>query len=700
MMSRSSISSVLRLTVLIFSLIIFACTEKTYLTNPTADTKPPFVEWVRIASISDSTTEDRFGNPPHTVRDTVLLVITASDEFGIDSVKIYINGTVRLPRSTAANRYEFLWNTLADSDGVYSLEARAWDKAGNMGVTPSVMLYLRNNPPPSEDSKPPILIWISPAPNTTIRETITISLYAFDDTKVDTMRIYINGEKRFASFPDTIDESIFSFDWNTILDEDGTYTVSAMASDRAGNIGIPDAPLVVRVSNTTPPPPPDRTPPTAEWIKPTGYTIMKGVDTLIISAFDSAGIDSLRFFVNGTKVHPERGEGSLFSFLWNTLSDSDGVYVLEARAWDASRNMGLAPALAVRVQNSDTPPPPDHTPPRISWISPPPGSMVRDTIEVSFLIEDSSSIDSVYLFIDGEIGSIIAGQRDSIYTVMWNSWRQSNGRRIFEVRAFDEAGNIGIGSPVGFDVDNHRLIWVPDDFEKIQDAINASVDGDTVRVREGTYFESPDLNKTNIWFESENGPAVTQINAEGMLWGVFVRGEQDSCTCIRGFTIRGSPNIGINMSWEQASPKIINNIIMDNSISGLRATINNSIIRNNLFIRNERGAELFISYGIFENNMILESNSYAIWNSSTMINPLVLDFNLFNGYENLMDNDGFRMGNNNLIGIDPRIDLNDFTLLNDSPCIDAGNPYIEDIDHSRSDIGVYGGPYGYRAPNQ
>jgi len=36
----------------------------------------------------------------------------------------------------------------------------------------------------------------------------------------------------------------------------------------------------------------------------------------------------------------------------------------------------------------------------------------------------------------------------------------------------------------------------------------------------------------------------------------------------------------------------------------------------------------------------------------------------------------------------------DFELQGASPCVDAGSPAIEDVDHSRSDMGVHGGPEG------
>jgi hypothetical protein len=68
-------------------------------------------------------------------------------------------------------------------------------------------------------------------------------------------------------------------------------------------------------------------------------------------------------------------------------------------------------------------------------------------------------------------------------------------------------------------------------------------------------------------------------------------------------------------------------------------------------------------------------------------------------FNNFWENDGGFEGTDNPIGEDgnfeanPRLD-DDFTLQNNSPCINAGDPSIDDGNGSRSDIGAYGGPSG------
>jgi len=120
-------------------LLLFACTEKTYITNPPPvipDQRPPLVEWVSVTSADSSADLNR---RYFTVSDTVTLTVSASDESGIDSVKLYINGfprfvrvgrisesvdSVRVGRASESvdsvgfgdPTYAFTWNTISASD--------------------------------------------------------------------------------------------------------------------------------------------------------------------------------------------------------------------------------------------------------------------------------------------------------------------------------------------------------------------------------------------------------------------------------------------------------------------------------------------------------------------------------------------------------------------------------------------------------
>ena len=64
-----------------------------------------------------------------TVEGTVSVSINASDNVGVKSVSLSVDGTSIGTASTAP--YNFSWNTSTLSDGTHSLTARATDAAGN-----------------------------------------------------------------------------------------------------------------------------------------------------------------------------------------------------------------------------------------------------------------------------------------------------------------------------------------------------------------------------------------------------------------------------------------------------------------------------------------------------------------------------------------------------------------------------------------
>jgi hypothetical protein len=129
----------------------------------------------------------------------------------------------------------------------------------------------------------------------------------------------------------------------------------------------------------------------------------------------------------------------------------------------------------------------------------------------------------------------------------------------------------------------------------------------------------------------------------------------------------------------------------------------NNLTTTNLFLINNYISGKFGSYGIIggqnsiiKNNVVTKTNSgISKWGSQEP----VVQFN--DSWLNNINYDGITPDTTNL-SVDPMIvnddstqgDL-DFHLQEYSPLIDAGDPNILDRDGSRSDIGLYGGPYGW-----
>ena len=82
--------------------------------------------------------------------------------------------------------------------------------------------------------------------------------------------------------------------------------------------------------------------------------------------------------------------------------------------------------------------------------------------------------------------------------------------------------------------------FVPGAFPTIQDAIDASADGDRVLVDPGTYVGSADFLGRSIALISTGGPAVTTIAVGNLGSVVTIDGASDPLTTrLEGFTVSG-----------------------------------------------------------------------------------------------------------------------------------------------------------------
>jgi len=415
-------------------------------------------------------------------------------------------------------------------------------------------------------------------------------------------------------------------------------------------------------------------------------------------------MDSISLYHNGSYAVTVSSVDKLYR--WNTKDDPDGVHSWEIRGWDRGGNMGISPALLVRVSNWQGPPPGDRTPPLIVWQSPEPGSDVQGETDLKFQVMDDDSVASVAVLINGsEREEVALHQDDPIsYTATWNTQPYRDGLYTVTIKSLDRTGNQSFPT-YQFRVLNHpdpvpKVIWVPDDYQTIQGAIDARNNRDTVRVRRGIYRESLYLWDKNIWIESEKGPELTIIDVGNIGRGILVDAGQDTTVGIRGFTFTNSPLAGITVG-HRSSPKVLNNICLTCASSFFSDNRSSANVTNNIFsATSEENLLLYIHTGAINNNIIIRTpaNRYAFWNVSIYENPVQPDYNCVWDYDRLTNNPPIRLGPNNLIGVDPEFEEGSYRLKEGSPCIDAGDPNLLDPDGSRSDIGVYGGPFAYPPP--
>jgi len=109
-------------------------------------------------------------------------------------------------------------------------------------------------------------------------------------------------------------------------------------------------------------------------------------------------------------------------------------------------------------------------------------------------------------------------------------------------------------------------IYVPDDYGTIQKAIIASVNGDVVIVRSGTYYENIDFIGRAITVKADEQGPVATIDGSGLGRVVSFRSGEGRDSALEGFTItNGKGPQGGGVWCYYSSPTIRGNVIANNS---------------------------------------------------------------------------------------------------------------------------------------
>ncbi len=173
------------------------------------------------------------------VSNTVSLAASAYDNVGVTRVEFYQDGM--LMATETAEPYQCSWNTLGVALGTHTITARAYDVAGNVGES-TVAVNVVN------DVTPPVITNIAPVNGSSLSGVAGISAEVNDNVGVTRVEFYANNMLLFAS-----NVAPYRYNWNTMTVTNGSYALTVLAYDNAGNIGQSTIGSVTVFNDTTAP---------------------------------------------------------------------------------------------------------------------------------------------------------------------------------------------------------------------------------------------------------------------------------------------------------------------------------------------------------------------------------------------------------------------------------------------------------------
>jgi len=240
-----------------------------------------------------------------TVSGTIDVLVSASDNVGVKSVSLSVDGTV--VGSNINSPFTNSWNSGAVANGTHTLGVTATDGAGNK-ATSSVQVTV-NNVAASDLTSPTVSI-SSPANGSAFdpNVNVTVNVGANDNVGVSSISLSVDGTAIGSS-----NSSSGSFSWNTGA-VSGPHTLTATAYDAAGNQGTTSISVTVNTV-VLPPSPPGTLPSSANIAMPP--VLYQGSESACVTFAVIYARDAEQYYKTGSSSYS--GLTNLFSpeFLYN-----------------------------------------------------------------------------------------------------------------------------------------------------------------------------------------------------------------------------------------------------------------------------------------------------------------------------------------------------------------------------------------------
>jgi len=354
----------------------------------------------------------------------------------LDTVTVYCNGNA-IGQTIALNNNTFTYNNQLTtlSDGVYAFTAMATDPSGYS----SPMSYVYQVTIDTHVPSPPVLNDISPDTGASSTDGITNAknpTFSGGSEPFAVINLYSNGNNN----PFGTTEADISGDWSYTIPGggwgDGTYNVTATATDIAGTTSASSAPLMVVILTHQP------QQPNVAGISPDTGKNNDGITTarnLTISGTGQSGTTVSAFLNGGLLGTTMAGTTGAWTFNNTAMTLANGNYAITAQATDIAGNVSnLSSAFNVTVETVQTP--------IIAGVSLSTQGSGQQSLSI---VGTASPNNSVQVSLDGTLlGTVNAnGQWSWSYTYVPSSITVARGVYNVSAIAIDQSENVSAPSP-------------------------------------------------------------------------------------------------------------------------------------------------------------------------------------------------------------------------------------------------------------
>jgi hypothetical protein len=261
-----------------------------------------------------------------TLSGTITMTASASDNVGVTRVEFLVDSVV-VATSTGSVPLSCTIDSTRFSNGAHSLGAKAYDAAGNSGISGLISVSIYN-----ADTIPPTTKLTSPSSAATVSSTISLSATASDNVGVTKVEFLVDNIVVAVATASPYNQAL-----DTTKLTNNSHVVKSRAYDGSGNVGT-SADVSIYVNNL----PKDTTVPT---VTVTSTMDSKGVVTLLASATDNVGITRVEFYVDGKLNATDTA--APFATSLRLTGPSGSNHTAMAKAYDAAGNVGASSLLTL-----------------------------------------------------------------------------------------------------------------------------------------------------------------------------------------------------------------------------------------------------------------------------------------------------------------------------------------------------------------